>query len=89
MNNIKVILDKDKIEHISKEYTKEYFKDIVNKITDRAVNLCPIDTGKLKDSIKNDIEDTKAIISANTDYAVYVEMGTIKQDAQSYLRASL
>ena len=56
---------------------------------------CPVDTGNLRQSIThrvilNDSEFTvKAIIFTNVDYAPYVCFGTIKMDAQPFLRPAL
>lgn len=51
----------------------------------------PVDTGRLRDSIKaeklvGNQYGTKGEISANTDYALYVEMGTYKMRSQPFLR---
>ena len=54
-----------------------------------AKRLCPVDTGRLRNSINIDIQGTKIIISANTNYAQYVEFGTYKQHPQPYIRPAL
>lgn len=48
-------------------------------------------TGTLRRSIRLDIEDQgmTAVVSANTDYAAYVEYGTRFMAAQPYLRPAL
>lgn len=56
---------------------------------DNARGVCPVDTGTLRDSIAVTQSGTSAQISANTDYAAYVEFGTSKMAAQPYLVPSL
>jgi len=48
---------------------------------------CPVDTGRLRNSIthKVDMGDKAAIIGTNVEYAPYVEMGTSKAKAQPFL----
>lgn len=49
---------------------------------------CPVDTGRLRNSITHAVESSeKAVyIGTNVEYAPYVEMGTSRQKAQPYLR---
>jgi HK97 gp10 family phage protein len=49
---------------------------------------CPVDTGRLRNSITHDVDmsDQAAIIGSNVEYAAYVELGTSRQKAQPYLR---
>ena len=58
-------------------------------VADNARSVCPVDTGALRDSIAVSQNGTSAEISANTDYAAYVEFGTSKSAAQPYLVPSL
>ncbi len=51
----------------------------------RARELCPVDTGRLRDSIRVERDGNAARVSANTDYAAYVEFGTSKTAPQPYL----
>lgn len=56
---------------------------------DHAKSIVPVDTGRLRDSIRFEMRDAlSGIFSANTEYAVYVEMGTWKMSAQPYMRPS-
>ena len=48
--------------------------------------LCPVDTGRLRNSILSETDDTTAYIGTNVEYAAYVEMGTSKTKAQPYLQ---
>lgn len=49
---------------------------------------CPVDTGRLRNSITHEVDmsDQAAIIGTNVEYAAYVELGTSKMRAQPYLR---
>ena len=51
-----------------------------------AKRLCPVDTGRLRNSITHTTDDEAAYIGTNVDYAVYVEMGTVNTPAQPYLK---
>ena len=51
-----------------------------------AKRLCPVDTGRLRNSISHAVDGNAAYIGTNVDYAVYVEMGTVKTHAQPYLK---
>ena len=58
-------------------------------VADNARSICPVDTGALRDSIAVSQDGMSAEVSANTDYAAYVEFGTSKMVAQPYLVTSL
>lgn len=47
---------------------------------------CPVDTGRLRNSITHTVKDDTVYIGTNVEYAVYVEMGTKNTRAQPYLR---
>ena len=51
-----------------------------------AKDLCPVDTGNLRNSITHDSDGTAAYIGTNVDYGKYVELGTRRQAAQPYLK---
>lgn len=46
---------------------------------------CPVDTGRLRNSITHDVSDLSVYIGTNVEYAPYVELGTSRQKAQPYL----
>lgn len=54
-----------------------------------AQSRCPVDTGRLRSSIGVSAEGMEAVISADTEYASYVEFGTSKAAANPYLVPSL
>lgn len=49
---------------------------------------CPVDTGRLRNSITNAVRaDEKAVyIGTNVEYAPYIELGTSRMKARPYLR---
>lgn len=49
---------------------------------------CPVDTGRLRNSITNavDLRETAAYIGTNVDYAPFVELGTHTHKAHPYLK---
>lgn len=53
-----------------------------------AANLCPVDTGRLRNSIIHAVDtgEKAAYIGAYVEYAPYVELGTSKMRAQPFLR---
>lgn len=53
-----------------------------------AKRLCPVDTGRLRNSITHVTrpDDNAVYIGTNVEYGPYVEYGTLRQKAQPYLR---
>lgn len=54
-----------------------------------AARLCPVDTGRLRNSITHVAEENQVTIGTNVEYAPYVEMGTVKTKAQPFLGPSI
>lgn len=54
-----------------------------------AKRLCPVDTGRLRNSISHSNDDTFAYIGTNVEYAAYVELGTVVTRAQPYLKPAV
>lgn len=52
-----------------------------------AADICPVDTGRLRNSITHTIDagEKVAIIGTNVEYAEYVHQGTSRQKAQPFL----
>lgn len=83
-----------------REDNREQFKHAFNKALARALEeiglaaegyakrLCPVDTGRLRNSITHVTRyGAKAVyIGTNVEYAAYVELGTRMQKPQPYLR---
>lgn len=76
----------------------EEFLSALGKVTDKALEeiglvaerhakkYCPVDTGRLRNSITHDRDSSAAYIGTNVEYAPYVELGTSKQKEKPYLR---
>lgn len=63
------------------------------KVDRRAKQLAPVDTGRLRSSITNqlakDSQGLLALVGSNVHYAAFVELGTSKMRSQPYLRPAL
>lgn len=53
-----------------------------------AKKKCPVDTGRLRNSITHTVDSTalEAFIGTNVEYAPHVELGTRHMDARPFLR---
>lgn len=51
-----------------------------------AKELCPVDTGRLRNSISHATDGEAVYIGTNVEYAPYVELGTSRMKARPYLR---
>lgn len=51
-----------------------------------AKDLCPVDTGNLRNSITHTSDSKAAYIGTNVEYGKYVELGTVKMAAQPFLK---
>ena len=54
----------------------KFMERLGKRVEAAAKGLAPVDTGALVSSIRLDMEGKTAIISANTFYAIYQELGT-------------
>ena len=60
---------------------------IGGKAESYAKKLCPVDTGRLRNSITHQQYDEHTeVVGSNVSYAPFVELGTHKQKAQPFLR---
>lgn len=50
---------------------------------------CPVDTGRLRDSLEHEVQGDTVRVGTNVEYAVYVEEGTRYMNAEPYLRPAL
>lgn len=61
------------------EMTKAEVTTIIKKVSEigyvNLINYSPVDTGKMKASIKLEVQAYSSILSVNTDYAEFVERG--------------
>ena len=64
----------------------------MNKMEELAKRFAPVDTGRLKNSIHltpMHSGATEYVLAAGTDYAVFVEFGTVHQRPQPYFRTAM
>ena len=55
-----------------------------------AKELCPVDTGNLRNSITHTTEEeTTVVIGTNVEYAPYVELGTVRMKPKPYLKPAI
>lgn len=54
-----------------------------------AKRLCPVDTGRLRNSITHTDDGEFEYIGTNVEYAPYVELGTSRTRAQPYLKPAV
>ena len=71
-------------DQLEKEIQDEINKTALRIETEAKKNT-PVDTGRLRSSIKIDLRPLEAEIGTNVNYAAFVEFGTSKQSAQPYL----
>ncbi len=54
-----------------------------------ARDLCPVDTGRLRDSIHYEVTEEGMSLIADAPYAEYVELGTHRTAPQPFLRPAM
>lgn len=64
-------------------------KELGERVAQRAKEHCPVDTGRLQESITSTANGKTVTVGSDVEYAVYVELGTCKMRAQPYLRPAL
>ena len=58
-------------------------------VQSQAKLLCPVDTGRLRNSIIFKIKGHSAFVGTNVEYAPHIEYGTVKMPPKSFLRAAI
>ncbi len=91
-----VEINGDALRELFESPSGEVAKDLQRRAlqVDRAAKRnCPVDTGRLRSSITNEIgtdaQGLVATIGTNVEYAPYVELGTSKMAAQPFLLPAL
>lgn len=74
--------------------SRAYARRIGIEKSQKARSLAPVDTGKLRESINyvvipDDQLGWQVVVYAATDYALYVEYGTVNSPAQPFLRPAV
>ena len=87
MGDVKLVKHSPEIRGAVKAAKARALEIIGGKGETYAKMLCPVDTGRLRNSITHVQEDESTeIIGTNVEYAPYVDLGTVKQRAQPFLR---
>jgi HK97 gp10 family phage protein len=69
------------------EQARERSLEIIGLTAEKyAKEITPVDTGRLRNSITHKVDGKEVYIGTNVEYAPHVEYGTIKQQAQPFLR---
>lgn len=72
---------------LSDEACKQALEVCGQVYEDRAKTYAPVDTGRLRNSIRHHPEgDDTMVIETNVEYAIYQEMGTSTQSGTPFLR---
>ena len=82
------------------DHSEEFLRELTSKIPAAleecglvaegyAKRLCPVDTGRLRNSITHTTEENTAYVGTNVEYAPYVEMGTTRTRAQPFIKPAL
>lgn len=88
---VNITSNRDLIEQASDEAIERALEAIGLQAEGYAKMLCPVDTGRLRNSITHtvDVAGKKAYVGTNVEYAAYVEMGTSKTKAQPYIQPAV
>lgn len=82
----------------AKKTTRDALNIVGDQVVGWAQDLTPVDTGNLKSSLTHEAESNNVeIVGASNskapikdvNYAIYVELGTVKMHAQPYLRPAI
>lgn len=86
---VELVDNSDIIREATKEAIERGLVAVGMAAESRAKMACPVDTGRLRNSITNAVKGDTVYIGTNVEYAVYVEMGTVHTPAQPYLRPAV
>lgn len=76
---------KELLQKLSKKTdVKKIMQKWSKNLCENAKSLCPVDTGKLRDSIKYETTEDKIYVYTDVYYAPYVEFGTGRRGDGSY-----
>lgn len=85
--DVKLISRRAEVESATQQATDRALEIIGGKAESYAKAICPVDTGRLRNSITHQqYDENTEIIGTNVEYAPYVELGTHRMAARPYLR---
>lgn len=91
-----IVFNPDKVDEMLKGPTGEvalYLAKVCVQIAGQAQELCPVDTGRLRASIRwmisVDEGSLVGYVGSDVDYTIYVELGTMYMNAEPFLRPAV
>jgi phage gpG-like protein len=72
----RVILDRSDLRRAANQANRDELREGARQVANRAKILTPVDTGRLRSSIKHNVTGDRATIETNVSYAPYVHDGT-------------
>lgn len=89
--NVNISSNRELIERATREQIERALEAIGLQAEGYAKMLCPVDTGRLRNSITHSVDasEQKVYVGTNVEYAAYVEMGTSRTKAQPYLQPAV
>lgn len=89
--SVSIVSNRELIEQASDDAIERALEAIGLQAEGYAKMLCPVDTGRLRNSITHtvDVAGQKAYVGTNVEYAAYVEFGTSKTRAQPYIQPAV
>ena len=78
---------------MNQEEFEEKFNRAIQKVAfdmeAHAKRIVPVDTGRLRSSIRTKVSKNAITISSSVNYAQFVEFGTINMDSQPFIRPAM
>lgn len=89
MNNFRVESHLPEVQDAVEDAITKALEEIGLTAEGYAKKKCPVDTGRLRNSISHAAKEQTVYIGTNVEYAVYVEMGTVNTKPQPYLKPAV
>lgn len=96
MADVEIVDNRDALRELFDSPQGPLAKDLQRRaisVERTAKRLCPVDTGRLRSSITNELASDRgglyADVGTNVEYGVYVELGTSRAAAQPFLRPAI
>lgn len=86
---VKVTIKTDEVKQKLAQAILNGLEESALRVEGRAIELAPVDTGRLAQSITHRVEETSATVGSNAVYARRIEYGHSKKAPKGYLRPAL
>lgn len=87
--NVKLFDNSDEVRSVFDEAIERALEEVGLAAEGYAKLACPVDTGRLRNSISHTQDDRAAYIGTNVEYGPYVEFGTSRQRAKPYIKPAV